>query len=187
LAAGRWAEAITELQTVLEDHRGDLLGAEHPPAIGRTASQQPVYPGAARRARERLLRLPAEARSLYRQRFEREASAALERARASGDRGALAEIARRWPLTRAAEKAWWALGDLEHERGEGDKARSAWARALAARLDDPALDLSTPAAWASVEGRLRATPGGDASGAKQRIAIARVELESSAAALVNVG
>jgi hypothetical protein len=63
LAAGRYAEAITELQALLEEHRGDLLGGEHPPAIGRATSKQPVYPGAARRARERLVRLPEASRS----------------------------------------------------------------------------------------------------------------------------
>lgn len=186
IAAHRFAEAITELQTVLEDHRGDLLGGEHPPAIGRSTSKQPVYPGAARRARERLLRLPAEARKLYRDRFERDATAALERARANGDRGALAEIARRWPLARAAEKAWWALGDLEHERGEEDKARAAWGRALAEHLGDSALDLSTAPAWAAAEGRLDsdANARGDANapGVRKRIAIARAGMESGSSA-----
>ena len=170
IAARRYAEAITELQTVLEDHKGDLLGGERPPAIGRSASKQAVHPGAARRARERLLRFPAEARTLYRQRFERDASTALDRARASGDRGALAEIARRWPLTQAAEKAWWALGDLEHERGEADKARVAWGRALAERLGDPSLDLASASAWTGLEERIAADDG---RGAKQRIAIVR--------------
>ncbi len=193
LAAGRYAEAITELQALLEEHRGDLLGGERPPAIGRATSKQPVYPGAARRARERLVRLPDAARELYRQRFERDASSALDRARARGDRGALAEIARRWPLTHAAEQAWWALGDLEHERGEEDKALAAWGRALADRLGDPEIDFSGAVAgrsaadaWSKVEARL-ATSGGNTDGVRQRIAIARGEAASAPASAANPG
>ena len=194
LAAGRYAEAITELQGLLEEHRGDLLGGEHPPAIGRALSKQPVFPGAARRARERLIRLPPQARELYRQRFERDASAALDRARARGDRGALAEIARRWPLTRAAEQAWWALGDLEHERGEEDKALAAWGRALASRLGDSSPDptnaltsgLATADAWKRIEAGLAAA-GGTTDGVQQRMAVARAEASAAASSTASPG
>lgn len=177
-AAGRFGEAITELQGVLEDHRGDLLPSERPLVDGRDPSAQPVFPGAARRARERLLRLPPEARALYCERFEHDADAAFERARARGDRGTLAEVARRWPLTDACQRAWWAIGDLEMERGEADKAHAAWSRALSALLQDPTLSLSTAADWARVEARL-AEP--QSAGARRRVAAVRAGFASAEA------
>jgi len=184
-AARRYGEALTELQTVLEEYRGDLLAAEKPAAAGRApSSAQAVFPGASRRARERLLRLPPEARALYRQRYERDATAAYERARDRGDRGTLAEVARRWPLTEAAQRAWWTLGDLEMERGEADKARAAWRRALAALLEDPGLELSTAPDWRKAEERLGSAPSSASdplrAGARRRAELALASLETEA-------
>jgi outer membrane protein assembly factor BamB/tetratricopeptide (TPR) repeat protein len=180
-AAGRYGEALSELQAVIEEHRGDLLAAERPVAPGAGASAQPVHPGAARRARERLLRLPPEARALYRQRYEHDASLAFERARDRGDRGDLAEVARQWPLTEAGQRAWWALGDLELERGEVDKAHAAWRRALAALLDEPDLVLATSTDWARAEQRLQSTEGAASparAGALRRVSSARIALDT---------
>jgi len=186
-AAGRFGDAISEWQAVIEDHRGDLLAPERPLAGGRDPSAQPVFPGAARRARERLLRLPTQARVLYRQRYENDADAALDRARDRGDRGTLAEVARRWPLADACQRAWWTIGDLEMERGETDKARAAWSRALSALLEDPDLALTTAADWAKIADRLsdRRSGAGEATaedearaGARRRVTVARAGLEA---------
>ncbi|MGB0333257.1 MAG: hypothetical protein ACPGPE_15715, partial [Planctomycetota bacterium] len=34
VAAGRWSEAIVGLQALIEDHRGEVLGAQRPRALG---------------------------------------------------------------------------------------------------------------------------------------------------------
>jgi tetratricopeptide (TPR) repeat protein len=193
-AAGRWREALHELQEVLEEHRGDLLVGERPRSRGGQPSLQPVHPGAGPRAREVLRGLPPEARALYRERHGPEARAAFERAREGADRSALAEVARRWPLTDAARSAWWALGDLEMERGEEDKARSAWSRALASLFDGHGagsaeatdrggaageLEHARASDWAAIEktlGALEDSP--ERAGALVRVARARADLEA---------
>lgn len=183
VAAKRWREALQELQDVLEEHKGDLLAGERPRSRGGHPSLMPVHAGAGPRARDVLLALPAEAQALYRQRHGPEARAAFERARDSADRSALAEVARRWPLTDAAQAAWWALGDLEMERGEDERARSAWSRALAALLGRTDLDLARASSrasdWADAErsiGELHESAG--RAGALRRIAHARASLEA---------
>jgi outer membrane protein assembly factor BamB len=127
--AKRFPEAIALYQALIEEHAGDVLAAERPAGANGRSSQQPVHPGAAQRARERLFALPPAARELYRDRYEAEARSALERARKVGERAGLAAVARRWPLCPASREAWWALGDLELERGDPDAAREAWRRA----------------------------------------------------------
>ncbi|MEW6073000.1 MAG: PQQ-binding-like beta-propeller repeat protein [Planctomycetota bacterium] len=128
LSAGRLDAALTELQGLLEEGRGDVL----PPAWRahpELTSQFPAYPGAAAWARRTLRELPPAGRDLYRRRFEDAARAALDEARARGGARGLMAVARTWPLTRAAELAWWSLGDLELERGHPEDAVLAWERA----------------------------------------------------------
>ncbi len=156
LEARRWSEALTDLQRILEDHSGDLLGGERPQNTLGHASDQPVHPGAAHRVRERLFELPAEARELYVQRHGREARAAFDAARTRGDAAALIEVARRWPLTPAATGAWWALGDLEHEAGRPSEAAYAWARATAFALGDLRAAPSDASGWNLARERLAA-------------------------------
>ncbi|MFN0007092.1 MAG: PQQ-binding-like beta-propeller repeat protein, partial [Planctomycetota bacterium] len=183
VAAGRWREALQELQEVLEEHKGDLLAGERPRSRGGHPSLMPVHAGAGPRARDVLLRLPAEAQALYRQRHGSEARAAFERARDRADRSALAEVARRWPLTDAAQAAWWALGDLELERGEDERARAAWSRALAALLGRNDLDLARASArandWAEAERSIGGLPESpERAAALRRVAQARADLQS---------
>ncbi len=154
IAARRWSEALADLQRILEDHAGDLLAGERPRNSLGHVSDQPVHPGAAHRVRERLFELPAEARALYVERHGAEAEAALGAARARGDSAALAAIARRWPLTPAAERAWWCLGDLEHEAGRPEQATWAWSRAAAARLADPRVAPRDAAGWSAARAAL---------------------------------
>ena len=128
LAAERWGEAQHDLQRMLEDHGSDLLGKRwRAPESGN--SLYPTYPGAAEWATAQLASLPAEAQQLYRDRYERRAGEALAQARDAGDRRALTQLIRRYPLTLAAEQAWWTLGDLELELGNGYAAAHAWRRA----------------------------------------------------------
>lgn len=129
LAAERWSDAIQVLQTLLERHRGEVLGPRSGSAAGEFLSQQPVHEGASTQAARMLVELPEEARALYLDRYGPESRGALERARRAADRGALIEVARRYPLTPAAREAWWSVGDLELELGELEAARAAWSRA----------------------------------------------------------
>ena len=128
LAAGRSNQALTELQRLFEHSAHDLLGDRW---RGETAEPSifPSYPGALRWARGILMGLDAGVQERYRERFEGPARAALVGALGNFDEEALVRVAQRWPITRAAEEAWWALGDLEAERGFLETARSAWNRA----------------------------------------------------------
>ena len=147
LAAERWSEAVQDLQRLLEEHRAEVLPDSYRASI-REYSVHPSHPGAADWARAKLLALPSQPRTLYRDRYEPQARASFERARKRGDRRALAEVARRWPIAHSATKAWWTLGDLELERGNLESAVFAWQSAL--QLADPrSADRPEdwPAAW----------------------------------------
>ncbi len=127
--ARRWSEALADLQRLVEEHSSDVL-----PPQWRASERPSIYaahPGAGAWARATLEGLPQDARKLYRERYEPQARQALERARADRSRRALTEVARRFPLTRSAGLAWWALGDVELERGHADDARLSFARARA--------------------------------------------------------
>lgn len=133
--AQRWSEALHALQRVLEEHRGDVLS----PEWHEGTSLYPAFLGAAAWATVRLFELPPSARELYRRRHEAQSTQAYERARATGDRRALVEVATRWPISAAAERAWWTLGDLELELGQVREAARAWNRAAQVRAlsNDP--------------------------------------------------
>lgn len=135
--AGRFGDAISGFQELVEQHRGAVLGAERRDPRGR-ASQQDFHTGVVARVTELLIGLPEDARRIYRERFGTLAAGEFGRACRAGDARALAELARRWPITVAAEQAWVALGDLEFERGNVDAALLAWRRAdeLARALGD---------------------------------------------------
>ncbi len=126
--AKRWNEAIEDLQILIEEHGGDLVRAD-----SEGAHESRVHYGVGDVATHELRAMPAEALVLYRRRFESKASAALELARSRGDRRAVLEVARRWPLCEATPKAWWTVGDLELELGNLSEARVAWARAIDSR------------------------------------------------------
>jgi hypothetical protein len=142
-----------------------------------------VHRGAAAAAEQLLVELPAPARRLYLERYGPSAEAALARARTSGDRDALARVARRYPLTQAARDAWWSLGDFEFELGELEAARAAWQRAAratsAAGLELPAgaqarLELAFPAELQTSDPILEresslAPPGADAQSWRVRV------------------
>lgn len=156
VAAKRWSEAIDGLQVLLEEHASDVLAPETTRLSNGRNAAQPTHYGAAPRARALLFELPREARALYRVRHEPAALAALANAAARLDRRGLWELTRRFPLTLAAQRAAWTLGDLEWEQGHGAEALAGWAHALGLALDKPELALDDESAWNAALERLRA-------------------------------
>jgi len=166
IEAERWAEALTGLETLLNDHRGETLGEQRKtfPAEPWRTSLQAVHEGAARWATRTLLALPRAARDRYQDRHGAQASRALEQALARGDSAGLSHVVQRWPGTRQAVSAWWALGDLEIERGERRLGLQAWWRGLALELGQthPPRSLSSrePEAWEQALEALRSDAEG---------------------------
>lgn len=159
LAAGRLREGVAQLQQLLERHRGEVLAPERPRANGAPrASLGNVHAGASYWAYSQLFDLPAEARRLYRERYEGRARKALTRALASGNMAELVALSSRWPLTRAAERAWWAIGDLETESGRAAEGRVAWGRALSLALGNPKAAPRTRESWSEALTTLAADP-----------------------------
>lgn len=165
LAAHRWSEAFVALQQLIEDHRGELLGATRPEVRGRR-SQQFVHGGASHFATLRLFELDVEIQELYRDRYRGQAGRALRAAIDASDRRGLATVARLWPITDEAQRAWWALGDLEIELGNLDEGISAWGRGLGLALGRPWVSFGTVDDWKAALAELspsEANPGGDAT------------------------
>ncbi|MCP3918688.1 MAG: PQQ-binding-like beta-propeller repeat protein [bacterium] len=147
-AARRWSEGLVELQTLIEEHAGDVLaGAKPTPRDGDRPSEHWVHEGAAAWATRRLFELGPEARELYIERHDDRAARAFAAAIESGDRAGLTVLARRWPITRHALRAWWALGDLELELGNESDAFRAWGRGLSRVLGDSGASYTRPADW----------------------------------------
>lgn len=178
-AAGRTREGLSQLQRLIERHRGEVLAAQRPQAIGAPRpSREDVHAGASSWALHRLFELPPESREVYVQRYGARAQEALERALASGDAAALVEIGGRWPLTPASERAWWALGDLETEAGQIASGRIAWGRALALALGDPTNAPQEPADWAAAMQSFAALDAraDDVPGARARVQRVQADL-----------
>lgn len=158
LANGRDSEALAVLQELLEDHATAVLALETPRAA-RGQVESVTYVGVGSWALDLLRSLPEATLQLYRERHRAESEAALAEALAAAQAGGFAPlvaVARRWPVTAAAGRAWIAMGDLLVERGEVEAARAAWMRALPAL--EPALAQALP--------RAIARPAGDAEGAE---------------------
>jgi outer membrane protein assembly factor BamB len=172
LEAERWERAAQTLQDLLEHHRSDVLpalaGLEEAPF-----STYDHYLGAAEWAQRKLVEYAEALEPAYRERFGAAAEARYLEAVGDGDRQALAEVAWRWPLTEAAERSLWSLGDLAFADGRFDAAEAWWrqagageqvagARAVAldaarrrdTRPGDRSFDLAHP-------GALPKAPGGD--------------------------
>lgn len=147
LEGQRWSEALVDLQGLLEEHRGQVLPPTRPQLpTGRSASVHGVFGGASEWATRTLAGLPEEAKDLYRSRHGARAQRALQAALAGADRAGLARVARRFPLTEQALRAWLALGDLEVERGDLEVGAAAWARGLGGALEQE-LDPTRAADW----------------------------------------
>jgi outer membrane protein assembly factor BamB len=126
----KWSEAIEELQTILNTFGNDLvaIGPNHSVRVSRLCQIQ-------------LASLPAEALSVYRQRYENQAQKKLQQAQAERDILQLRKIVEDAFCTRAAEKAIDLLGDLAFERGRFEEAEEWWR--LLAPLPDARRDAGT--------------------------------------------
>jgi len=134
LASGRASEALAELQRLLEEHGGAVLRLAPLPAA-RGQVQSDTFVGVERWALALLRGLPEPTLQLYRDRHRDASERALEEARLAGlggDWSPLLAVARRWPVTPAAGRAWIAVGDLLLERGDVAEARASWLRAATA-------------------------------------------------------
>ena len=150
LGADRWSEALVDLQALIEEHAGDVLGGSKPTPRGSDRpSEHWVHEGAAAWATRKLFELKPEARQLYVERHADRAARAFATAIEDSDRAGLTVLARRWPVTRHALRAWWALGDLELELGNESDAFRAWGRGLGARAERSGRELRTSGAVAS--------------------------------------
>jgi len=179
IESGRWAEALSALQRLIEDHRGEVLGPSRPKRNTRV-SKRVVHHGASDHARARLFTLNDEAKILYRERYSGRAAAALRTAIAANDRRALTQIARRWPITLEAQRAWWSLGDLELELGNIQNCLQSWRRALAYSLAEPERQFLTPEQWSTGGDDFERSGAGlsERAGVRARIELA-LELEAS--------
>ena len=135
LDAGRDAEALELLQTLITTHRGEVLPPAKPTPGGRILGT--VHVGAPAWARSKLFAMADAQREVYGRMYENTAQAAMQRALELGKQGAWLEVARRWPISQAAHRSRWALGDLAMEEGRTLEGLHAWARALACELDRP--------------------------------------------------
>ena len=178
LDAERMQDASAMLQELLEEHSKALLSGRVSLDNG-LRSQQPVHEGVGPWATGKLFALPPGPKETYRRRYEDMAAAQLERALLATDRQALAGVGTRWPLTRAAERAWWILGDLSLERGLVDEARHAWRRGAAWALEDPELELDAPQEWRALTERLNGRPDAAAINARVEFAASSLELTPS--------
>ncbi|MFT4647022.1 MAG: outer membrane protein assembly factor BamB [Glaciecola sp.] len=148
LAEDRIPEALEVIQNLLENHRGEVLPARRTPAsTGRGQVPSVVHVGASGWAHEKLFELQPTVVETYRRMYGAQAQAALELAMSQGVRSDWVEVARRWPITSAAARARWALGDMAMEAGEWELGRSSWARALACELGKPMELPQTPEQW----------------------------------------
>ncbi len=152
IAARRWPEAINELQELIRDYDGDLLGAEY--VVAGQSSQRPVHAGASEYARRRLIGLPREARDAYIRLYETDAQLLLAEALERSDRASLARVGTLYPLTHSALRAWCALGDLELEIGNTTEALLAWGRVLAQVFKDPEFSVRNRSDWEGAAKRL---------------------------------
>ncbi|HWG43495.1 MAG TPA: PQQ-binding-like beta-propeller repeat protein [Gemmataceae bacterium] len=130
LDARKWAEAIEQLQAILNTAGNDLV------RLTPTHSIQ-----ARQLCRIRLASLPPEGLRLYRQRYETQAGKRLEQALAKQDTDLLRKVVEDAFCTRAAEKALNRLGDLAFERGRFAEAKQWWR--LLAPLPDARRDAAT--------------------------------------------
>lgn len=167
LAARRDADALQTLQELIDAHRGEVL--LDPTA---SASDGSVFVGAGAWARRTLAAASPQVQDAYRARHDAQSQAELMRALSGRDARGLADVARRYPSSRTAIRAWRALGDVEAERGDLDAAHEAWRRAE--ELESPAGGALTSAAqsrrtqidsWRAGDAKASAlsAPGADAA------------------------
>lgn len=124
LKDGQWAEALDELQDIL-DKQGDAL--------------VPIRPGhllpARRLIHQRLAALPPEALRLYRSRVDAQARKWLDSGSETRNERLLRRLVEETFCSRHTDQALDLLGDLAFERGELEQAQRYWQTLLPAAAD----------------------------------------------------
>jgi outer membrane protein assembly factor BamB len=127
LAAGRTFEGLDSLQFLLEDGReGLLIGSDFAGTLASSSGPVPEWIGAARWARKKIESLSDEERKIYGERTGRNAQRAFIRALYLRSSNELLTIARRFPATQVAARAFIARGDLAFEAGNNALATRSW-------------------------------------------------------------
>src|SRR5262245_47893631 len=129
LLAGKAADAIDDLQRVLDEAADDLI-----------TSDGKQYRPARWVAHQILARLPADALKGYQDRIDVPARKLLDAGKKARDPAPLWQLLERYFVSRPADEALLLLGDLLFDRGEFRAAESQWRRLL----PDGGADVSYP-------------------------------------------
>lgn len=125
LEAKQWAQAVKELQRILEEAGDDLVpgwkAIEGGVRVDRRHCQQARW-----LCHLRLAALPAPALELYRQRVDPQARALLDLGRKTRDPAVLRSLVEKAFCARCGGEALDLLGDLAFERGELEEAERCW-------------------------------------------------------------
>jgi outer membrane protein assembly factor BamB len=155
-AAGKPADAVADLQRILDTAGDDLV----------PASNDHLVP-ARWFVHRQFAALPADALRLYRDRIDEPARALLTKGKTERDPAPIRHLLARYFVSRATPEALSLLGELAFERGEYRRAERYWRQLLPADGDDLSYP-DAPADPASVQARivLARLFQGDAAGAK---------------------
>jgi outer membrane protein assembly factor BamB len=138
LLAGKAADAIDDLQRVLDESPDDLIMFDN--RQDRTVQ----YRTARWVIHSLLTKLPAEALRAYQDRIDQPAKKLLEQAKRNRDPRPLWQLLDRYFVSRPSEEALQLLGELLFERGEFRAAENQWRRLL----PEAGADLTYPGAKA---------------------------------------
>jgi outer membrane protein assembly factor BamB len=115
IAAQMWADALDELQAILDTAGDDLVPVD---AAHGIRARQLVH--------TRIASLPADALQRYRERVDGQSRSWLEQGAAAHDEAVLRKVVEDAFCSRPAERALELLGDLAFERGHFAQAESWW-------------------------------------------------------------
>jgi outer membrane protein assembly factor BamB len=136
---GQWAEAIEELQAVLDEAGDDLVPLD--------VEQAGHWVAARRQCHARFAALPPAALKQYRARVDAPAKKLLEKAESTRDVALLKRIVEDYFASRPTERALDRLGDLAFERGDFHEAERWWghlAKPVGAKPQAPQLSYPDP-------------------------------------------
>ncbi len=119
VADGQWDEAVETLRQVMEKHGAKMIPLTKTRYVNLTDYCQVQIAG-----------LPPEALELYRERVDPLARTRYEEGLAKRDTARLAEVVDQMFCSSWGDKALWALGEIELEKGNYGRARGCWERLL---------------------------------------------------------
>ncbi|WP_143392737.1 PQQ-binding-like beta-propeller repeat protein [Fimbriiglobus ruber] len=171
LRAGKTAEAVDDVQRVLDEAGDDLVPAGKPGDDGKALRP------ARRVAQQLLAQLPPAALRGYRDRADEPSRKLLAAGRADRDPRPLRTLVDKYFASRPAEDAFLLLGELAFERGEFRAAEEYWRRLLPARngktdlaIDPPFPDPTTNPAVVRARVAMAVVFQGDAARARAEVA-----------------